>query len=180
MTTNILPTHNGAVFNITLDPGYCFAMCLDMAKVLLTFQQQGRPKRLPVKSDLEPGKWAIVQSAYEINSSSNDETLIEAQSMGIVSLIGLTDFKGNFTQVVNTITNIQGTTVFGIMGPDSGHELLWHRDDGNNIWFYLDPNDGLWQFNNLDQGINYMVADLQQHYSSLNEEFDAFTLKLAD
>lgn len=109
-------------------------MCVDMAKILLTFQKQNRPTPLPSEDDLNPGKWAIVQSAYEINVHSNVKSIIEAQSLEVESSIPKTNFNGDFNQVAILITDREGTTVFGIMGDREGHELLWHRDDSNEMW----------------------------------------------
>jgi hypothetical protein len=178
MTTNILPTDNGSVFNILLTAGYCFAMCVDMSKHLLTFQKQNKPKRLPTQDDLYATsfKWPIVQSAYE-KSVKDDREIIEGQGLRIQSSIPTTPIA-NFGALANAITSITGTTVFGIMGTGGGHELMWHRDDANSIWLYLDPNDGLYQFNTLAQAAAYISNDLQSNYSTLNQSYDAFTLQL--
>ena len=175
----ILDTDNGELFNITLDPGYCFAMCVDMAKSLLNFQKIGRPKRFPGADELNSGKWSIMQSAYEINSQVNDRTLIEAQGLEVRSTIAGTNFGGNFATVANAITAIQGTTVFGIMGPGGGHELMWHRDDANGVWLYLDPNEGLIRFDSVAEASAHIENDLSGSYDTLNETYDAFTVELA-
>ncbi len=181
---NVLPTDNGEKFNITLCPGYCFAMCVDLAKYLLEMQKAGRPKRLPVADNLNPNKWAIMQSAYEINAHVNDRRLIEAQNLEIAKEIPETDFNSDFAAVAQTITAIHGTTVFGIMAEDddgdsSGHELMWHRDDNNSVWLYLDPNEGLIQFTSQAEAKEYIERSLRNSYDELNESYDAFTLKLA-
>lgn len=176
MATNILPTNNGEIFNLTLNAGYCFAMCVDMAKILLTFQRHGRPTRLPTQDSLNPDKWAIIQSAYEINNELNDKTLIEGQGLEVMSSIPATAFT-NFDEVTNAITAMAGTTVFGIMG-NGGHELMWHRDDANSIWLYLDPNDGLYKFDSVSEAASYIANLLNHYYPDLDEEYDAFNLKL--
>lgn len=175
---NVLPTDNGKVFNIALDAGSCFAMSLDVAKVLLEFGQQGKPTKVPTASDLTPGKWAIVQSAYEINSQSNDQKLIVAQGLAVTRSTSPTRFNGDFDQVGGAITGLRGTTVFGITGTGGGHELMWHRDDSNTMWLYLEPNDGLWQFASVKEARDYITADLAG-YHDLDETFDSFTLDLA-
>jgi hypothetical protein len=176
MATNVLPTYNGRRFNITLDAGYCFAMCVDMAKVLLTFQRQGKSMRLPAQDNLSPGKWFIMQSAYEINSRLNDKTLIEGQGLEVASSIPATPFT-DFEEVASAITAIAGTTVFGIMG-DGGHELMWHRDDANSIWLYLDPNYGLYKFDGFGEAAAYIASALNSNYPDLDEKYDAFNLRL--
>jgi len=175
---NVLPTDNGKRFNIKLDPGYCFAMSLDVAKVLLEFQADGKPKKIPTASALSPGKWGIVQSAYEINSAANDEKLIVAQNLSIAGVIDPTAFHGQFGDVAHAVTALAGTSVFGISGDGGGHELMWHRDDANRIWLYLDPNDGLWQFGSVQEAETYIANDLT-NYDDLDQSFDCFTVELA-
>ncbi len=180
----VLPTDNGKVFNIKLDAGYCFAMSLDVAKVLLEYQELGKGTKIPTQSALSPGKWAIVQSAYEINDDSNDEKLILAQNLCIKGRIDPTAFHGDFAAVAGAITALHGTSVFAITGNGEGHALLWHRDDANGIWLHLDPNDGLWQFDNSQTAAAHheaetFIANGLAKYVGLDGSYDAFTLTLS-
>lgn len=174
----ILKTDNGKAFSITLDPGLCFAICLDMSKVLLEFLKYNKPKKLPVKGDLNDGKWSIVQSAYEINDFNNDEKIIKAQNLDVLKSIGPISSNGDIDKIVNTITSLSGIIVFGISGAKEGHELMWKRDDKNKIWLYLDPNEGLIQFDSLSEAKKYIASDIKSSYNDLTNEFDGFVLEL--
>jgi hypothetical protein len=173
--TCVLPTDNGKPFNITLDPGYCFAMSLDVAKLMLT---NARPNYIPVASQLSPGKWALVQSAYEINRANNDRTIIEAQGMQIVGAIAPTPFHGVVGAVAAAVTALPGTVVFGISSAVGAHALAWFRDDASGRWLCLDPNTGLWKFATLTEGASWLAASLAG-YPDLNVSYDAFVLGLA-
>jgi len=177
MTTKLFDTDNGDVFNITLDAGYCFAMCLDLAKVILIHIRDGKATKLPHLSELTPGKWAIVQSSYEINDHQADSELVEAQGFTITNLIEGTVDSG-LKSAVNEITKQSGTSVFSVLGKSSGHSLLWHRDDENDFFLYLDPNEGLYRFSDVEEGRKYVAKDVAQGYPKLNKKYDSFTLAL--
>src|ERR1044071_2690676 len=60
---------NDVKFNERLEPGACFAMCLNSAEVMARHQRV-RGKVLPIAAtELDPGKWHIIQSAFEINKN---------------------------------------------------------------------------------------------------------------
>lgn len=178
MSTQIFPTENGKVFNITLDPGYCFAMSLDMAKVILTHISIGKPKKLPYKDELTTSKWAIIQSAYEINNYNSDVTLIEAQSLKITDNIKETKFNKDFAIVARVITDQMGTNIFGISNDVESHAMLWHRDDENEIYFFLDPNEGLYKCDDANDGKSFIQSIISSSYDDLNKYYDSYTVAL--
>jgi hypothetical protein len=50
--------------------------------------------------------------------------------------------------------------------------------DINSIWLYLDPNDGLYKFDSFGEAVSYIANALNHNYPDLDEEYDAFNLKL--
>lgn len=175
----LFTTDNGAVFNLGLDPGLCFAMCLDVAKIQLTHIAQGKPGKPPGVHELTPGKWAIVQSAYEVNSEADRESIIEAQGLEIVAAIDTTDFDDDYEMVADSVTAAEGVNVFRIRGDGGGHALLWIRDDDNDLYLFLDPNEGLWSFETVAEAATFMEDKLSE-YDDLNETFGLFTVALPD
>ena len=174
----LFETDNGATFNVSLDAGLCLAMCLDVAKVQLTHNAQGKPTKAPRENELTPGKWAIVQSAYEINASMDRIDIIEAQGLDGVSTIDTTDFDGDFEVVADAITALDGANVFRIRGDGGSHALLWIRDDDNDVYLFLDPNDGLWSFDDAAEAAEFM-EDAMSDYDDLDEQYGAFTVTLS-
>jgi hypothetical protein len=180
----LFETDNGSVFNIALDPGLCFAMCLDVAKVQLENIKRGRPDLPPALDNLSPGKWAIDQSAYEINKSKKRDAMrrevdiVEAQGLAIVSRVEPTDFDDDFGWVSDEVTENSGVNVFVIVGPDGGHALLWARDDDSGLYIYLDPNDGLSAFDDLQEAREFIEEDLSGGYPGLNKHYRRYQLEL--
>jgi hypothetical protein len=168
-------TDNGKVFNITLDPGLCFAMSLDWAKCLLQF-----PDKVPYIDQLTPGKWAIVQSAYEINNFSNDRKIIEAQTLEIDD-----DGQGNYSSwdaLAEVLWGLSGTVVWSIGKAGNGaHAMGFHK---TSSIYVLDPNFGCYQFDDNKDDFKAGLSDhLLNTYSAgdmdLREWYDYFTVKLA-
>ncbi|MEV6909753.1 hypothetical protein [Amycolatopsis sp. NPDC051071] len=179
MKEKIFSTDNGKKFNLTLDAGYCMAMCLDLAKVILTRVAKGRRADGVSIGELEPGKWAIVQSAYLINSDMDRNKLISAQGLAVSATIPDTAVDaGDFGPPTRAVTGLAGTTVFSIFGPGAAHALLWHRDDAGKQFLYLDPNEGLWRFTTVGEARQHMEADLDGNYADLDEAYRASTVEL--
>jgi hypothetical protein len=176
MANQIFATDNGKKFNITLDPGYCFAMSLDLAKVIEDHIKNGRPAKIPNIGELSPGKWAIVQSAYEINQHANDVTIIEAQGLQITASIPERPSHRDFASVAQVVTDVSGTSVFSISNNDESHAMLWYRDDTNGLYLFLDPNSGLWQVSSVGEGKTYLQNTFIADYDDLDEYYDYYTV----
>jgi hypothetical protein len=183
---------NNVKFNERLEPGACFAMCVNTAEVM-TRHQRDHGKVLPIAAtELEPAKWHILQSAYEINSRKwKGRTdfladLITAQRLEITGLVPAARNEGDFSTPVQVVTDIAGTTIFGISSPPDpsgagggGHALLWHRDDGNREFLYVDPNAGLLQFQSVHEARTEILRMLNRHYSDISKVYTAYTVRAA-
>ncbi len=179
MREKIFSTDNGKKFNLTLDAGYCMAMCLDLAKVILTRVARGRRADGVSAGELEPGKWAIVQSAYLINSDMDRNKLISSQGLAVSAVIPETAVHGgDFGPPALAVTGLTGTSVFSIFGSGGAHALLWHRDDAGQQFLYLDPNEGLWRFTTVAEAQQHIEADLAAHYGDLDDSYRASTVEL--
>lgn len=179
MATQIFKTDNGKTFSIVLDPGYCFAMSVDLAKVILTNVKVGQPKKVPNAGQLSPGKWAIVQSAYELNRGNTDTSIVEAQGLDIAAAIPQTAYPGD-AALAKTLTALSGANVFGIMG-NGAHAMLWYRDDANGLWLVLDPNLGLYQCDSLADAEAFLAKTVlaDPGYADLKTAYDNVTVVLA-
>ncbi len=158
----IFSIENRKIFNIALDPGYCFAMCLDLAKVLKT-----HPAKVPYQDQLTPDKWAVVQSAYEINHL-DDRSLIEAQGLEIIDYVNWTAFYEDWPKLAGRVTNRTGINVFSIRGTAATHTLLWYRNNEEKLYLFLEPNLGLFKYDSVGIALDDMQAKLRDLYQGKN------------
>lgn len=152
MLSNILSTGSGKIFNMRLVVDYRCDTGFDTTQSLPS-RKSGRSEGFPSSDYVPLAKWARTQSTDEADNEVED-ILYEVAMM---------------------ITAISGTTVFGIQGGGCSHKLVWHRDDANGIWAYLNPRDGLVQFDSLDEAVKHIEKDLQ-NYPKLKNKHQAFTV----
>ena len=176
--TNVLSTDTTAIHQMELDAGYSFGMCLDMAKVLLELQRYQKPQQLPKFTDLSPAGWSVVRAHYQPGDAHGNRPLIKACGMGVTSSLPLTGFGAQFLQLAYNLIDRTGTSSLGLVGYDGSHELLWHRDDENEMWLFFDPFSGLWQFDSLVGVAPCLATELQARYDALGQLYRVSTLKL--
>lgn len=176
--TLVLSTDRPAISQVELDAGYSFGMCLDMAKVLLQLQRYGKPCQLPEFKDMSPACWSVVRAHYQSEDAGGNRPLVKACGMKVTSGLPLTGFGAQFLQLAYSVVDRVGTSVIGLVGYDGSHELLWHRDDENEMWFFFDPFSGLWQFESLVGVAPCLAAELEARYESLGQLYRLSTLEL--
>lgn len=143
----IFSTDNGRKFNVKLNPGYCFAMSIDLAKCILKY-----PNKIPYADMLTPGKWDIVQSAYMINNQIKEIEVIEAQGLDAGHTIS--NDVATWDDVSTSCTNNIGANIFSLVKTGAGawgHAMMWYRDDSTSYYFFLDPNDGCYKFDTVPE-----------------------------
>jgi hypothetical protein len=176
--TQVLSTDTQAIQKLELDAGYCFGMCLDMAKVLLQLQHYGKPQQLPEFTDLSPAGWEVVRAHYQPGDAHGNRSLIKACGMRVSESLPLTGFGSHFLQLCYSLIDRKGTSVLGLVGYDGSHEMVWHRDDENGVWFFFDPYSGLWQFESMVGVAPCLAAELQARYEALGQLYRVSTLHL--
>lgn len=175
---HVLRTERGKAFQIDLDPGYCFGMCLDVAKILLQLQSYDRPTWLPAATDLSPATWDVVRANYDGLDQGGNKRLIKACGLAVEAQTPLKGFEGHFLELVYSVIDTQGTSIFSLVGHGGSHELVWHRDDKNGIWLFFDPYSGMWQFDSMVGIAPNLAAELVSRYDDLGQKFRISTLGL--
>ncbi|QDV06802.1 hypothetical protein Poly30_23170 [Planctomycetes bacterium Poly30] len=175
---HVLRTERGKSFHIDLDAGYSFGMCLDVAKTLLRLQSYGRPTLIPALKDLNPESWEVIRANYEPDHPADNRHLIEASGMKVASQTPLIGFGAHFLNLVYSVIDVPGTSVFSLLGYGGSHELLWHRDDEHGMWLFFDPFSGLWQFDSMAGVAPTLAAELVSRYDDLGQLYRVSTLVL--
>jgi hypothetical protein len=161
---------NAMSFSTKFKPGYCFGMSIDWARTSL--------KRDGVKGldMLDPGKWALIQSAYEINlfrQRGPDEVgAITANGLKVVNGGGNGEpvvFNKDFKLLARQLVVKVGTFIFILFGlPGTGAHFMGFRRKGVSrllLAEFFDPNDALVSFDSEQEFEDYLGWYLDYMYN---------------
>jgi hypothetical protein len=161
---------NATKFSSKLKAGYCFGMSIDWAKTSL------RLNGVKALSMLDPGKWPIIQSSYEMNQhaiGAPDEVgMIKANGLEVTNGGGngeAVPFNTDFAVLAQQLAGKLGTHIFILFGaPGAGAHFMGFRRAGVGVFLlaeFFDPNDALVSFDSELEFQNYLAGYLQFTYA---------------
>jgi hypothetical protein len=161
---------NAKKFSTKLKPGYCFGMTIDWARTSLKLNG------VKALNMLDPGKWPIIQSAYEMNQhklGAPDEVgMIAANGLDVNNGDGKGEeviFNRDFKVLAQQLAGKVGTFIFILFGePGAGAHFMGFRRKGVGEFLlaeFFDPNDGLISFASELEFREYLGGYLDHAYA---------------
>lgn len=153
-------------FNVKKNPGMCLGISCDWACNSLKLNGINR------RDQLNPARWAIIQSAYLINVRNLVAKPID-QFRAVVENSGLTisNNKGkgalykanNAGSVARQLRTMTGTCVWALFGPGGSHAMGWRSDPG--VVEFVDANYGHVRGDDLDELLDFVSDEIAARYS---------------
>lgn len=133
-------------------PGGCFGYSLMWVGKML----DGVSAKLSMPNIV--GALPLQQKVEAIKKNSNwDASIIKViNDLGYQSALSKT---GHITSVLIHFATNPGYYVY-----DIGHHFLGLGNNSSAEWYYFDSNDGLYQFGNRKEAIDFIVGDIQDNY----------------
>ncbi len=157
-------------FNLKKEPGMCLGISCDWAMTSLKLNG------VKSRDQLNPARWAIIQSAYLINVR-NILRLVPAKQFGAVvrnSGLTITNNGGrgqlyrvnSADSVVMHLERVNGTCVWALLGGAAGsHAMGWRR--GPNLVEFVDPNTGHYKGDEVDELLDLVRDEINDRYLGL-------------